>query len=1325
MPKRPHETDDGDVAPDAKRPTIANPSQAINFNHADYTIGWICALPKEQTAAIAMLDQKHPDLLSPANDDNVYTLGSIGGHNIVIACLPKGRYGTNSAATIATKMIGSFPSIKFGLLVGIGGGIPSKVRLGDVVVSTPVDQYPGVVQWDFGKAEDGGEFRRTGSLNSPPNALLKVLAKLETEHEMQESKVPGFLDEMKRKWPKLYPKYFWNASLRDPQDEDKESAANVATGVAANELQTRCPDIYHGLIASGNQVIKDAAVRDRLDKDLGENLLCIEMEAAGLMNDFPCLVVRGICDYADSSKNKDWQEYAAAVAAAFAKEILSTLQVWAVERMDPVKDILSNINAELGSIRTAFDEITSRQSAQGHQAFLDWLTPIDYTLQQIDYFNKRQPGTGQWLLNSEIYQGWVDTSQQTLFCPGIPGAGKTIFTSIIVNDLFERFENDTTIGIAYVYCNFRRHDEQKLHHLLTSLIKQLAGDQSCLSQEARTTLDNYKGKTQRPSLEESKTLLQQMAASYSRVFILVDALDECQTSDGCRTNLLDVMFFLQETTKANIFATSRFIPEITQRFEACKRIEICANEDDVRRYVQGQLEGGNIEHLPSLINNKPSLKDEIVEGISNAVDGMFLLAKIYLDTLVDKVTIADVREAVAQLPKQATGSGEDQRLEILNQAYEFAWERIIGQKAGFRNIATRVLGWIICAKRPLSTKELQYALAVKVGTDELDEDAIPQVHDMVAFCAGLVTVDEESNVIRLVHYTTQEYFEKTKSNWFPDAEAMVTETCISYLSFPAFENCCVGKCCLEKEVLSQPFLEYACHYWGDHARVVGRKLDDIVMEFLMSGAKASNACTVILERFYKQPYYIEVEVLQSEKLHRNLPTSGLHLAVHFELEEAVKSLIAIGYNVNGIAGVSMTPLLVAAAGGLTNMSRMLLDSGAKVYEENLDAAMQPKVYDEKIVKALIAMGPDDKKFLSTCLEPAIQFGHEAIVELLLRKGADMNVIFFTRYGPTGYKPLHVAAKYGQGKIVKLLLDNGVDIDTQAEEPKQHYAPLHVAAKRGQMEIVKLLLDRGANVDAKFSTGKTPLHVAIKFDQEEIVELLLDKGAKVDAKLSNGNTPLHVAAKYGRESSACTKLLLSRGAIIEARNNEGRTPLFMMVYIFVMFDHFDGNAAIELLLKEGANIEAVDNMGYTPLLFAAERYMVNVSLWLMRQGANANAVTYGGQTSLHLAMHNPDPFIIDTLLENGADIEAADGEGRSPLLYAVQRYEEGFGCKEQLKNMKRLIEKGAITADDNGQTRVSHELIDRWEWGMWRYEEQRLECNHDGCSESAASYYDPD
>lgn len=154
-----------------------------------------------------MLDQQHTGLVYSANDDNIYALGSIAGHNVVIACLPKGRYGNVAAAIIAAKMTSSFPAINFGLLVGIGGGIPSKVRLG-AVVSAPPNQYPGVVQLDFGKTEGDGRFRRTGALNSPPSALPEIFAILESEHEMQGPKIPCFISEMRRIRPRLHPKYF-------------------------------------------------------------------------------------------------------------------------------------------------------------------------------------------------------------------------------------------------------------------------------------------------------------------------------------------------------------------------------------------------------------------------------------------------------------------------------------------------------------------------------------------------------------------------------------------------------------------------------------------------------------------------------------------------------------------------------------------------------------------------------------------------------------------------------------------------------------------------------------------------------------------------------------------------------------------------------------------------------------------------------------------------------------------------------------------------------------------------------------------------------------
>jgi nucleoside phosphorylase len=161
-------------------------------SHDDYTVGWICALPLEMAAAKAMLDDVHADLPSRPNDHNAYTLGRIGVHNIVVACLPSGKYGTTSAAVAATQMQSSFGSIQFGLMVGIGGGVPGKnadIRLGDVVVSKPDKYFGGVVQYDYGKTVRGGSFERTSTLNKPPQVLLTAVTKLQADRMVDGSRI--------------------------------------------------------------------------------------------------------------------------------------------------------------------------------------------------------------------------------------------------------------------------------------------------------------------------------------------------------------------------------------------------------------------------------------------------------------------------------------------------------------------------------------------------------------------------------------------------------------------------------------------------------------------------------------------------------------------------------------------------------------------------------------------------------------------------------------------------------------------------------------------------------------------------------------------------------------------------------------------------------------------------------------------------------------------------------------------------------------------------------------------------------------------------------
>lgn len=303
----------------------------------------MCALPVELAVAQEMLDEEHHPTPCDARDTNIYTCGRVGEHNVVIACLPGGQTGTNSAAAVAVQMRLSFTSIRFGLMVGIGGGVPSEdvdIRLGDVVVSKPQKVHGGVVQYDFGKATPSG-FERTGFLNTPPTVLLNAIAILEANHMRGKHRLIEYLS----KFNSLDSLSGFTREAAGPDTlfkatyDHKEGAATCKdceiSYLADREPRRQELAVHYGTIASGNQVMKSAKQRDQVSNELG-GVLCFEMEAAGLMNSFPCLVIRGICDYADSHKKKRWQPYAAATAAAFAKEVLSVIPQVAVTKTPTV-----------------------------------------------------------------------------------------------------------------------------------------------------------------------------------------------------------------------------------------------------------------------------------------------------------------------------------------------------------------------------------------------------------------------------------------------------------------------------------------------------------------------------------------------------------------------------------------------------------------------------------------------------------------------------------------------------------------------------------------------------------------------------------------------------------------------------------------------------------------------------------------------------------------------------------------------------------------------------------------------------------------------------
>jgi nucleoside phosphorylase len=316
---------------------------ACHSSHDHYTVGWVCALPIELAAAQAMLDEQHHNLPQNSDDANTYTLGRIGDHNVVLACLPAGQTGTNSAAAVAMQMKSTFRAIRFGLMVGIGGGVPSAeadIRLGDIVVSQPGKGHSGVVQYDFGKSTPT-RIERIGFLNTPPLILLTAVSKLQANHNLGKSDLLVHISKLGR----------LTKFSRDQAGDDIlfEAVYNHVGGSDcilcdnAKKLQREVrtidiPEIHYGTIASGNQVMRDGATRDQISSEFGE-VLCFEMEAAGLMNSFPCLVIRGICDYADSHKNKRWQPYASGTAAAYAKELLLVIPTADMVKAQTVDEI--------------------------------------------------------------------------------------------------------------------------------------------------------------------------------------------------------------------------------------------------------------------------------------------------------------------------------------------------------------------------------------------------------------------------------------------------------------------------------------------------------------------------------------------------------------------------------------------------------------------------------------------------------------------------------------------------------------------------------------------------------------------------------------------------------------------------------------------------------------------------------------------------------------------------------------------------------------------------------------------------------------------------
>ncbi|KAH0538579.1 hypothetical protein FGG08_004829 [Glutinoglossum americanum] len=969
-----------------------------------------------------------------------------------------------------------------------------------------------------------------------------------------------------------------------------------------------------------------------------------------------------------------------------------------LQKLDCLKGQLTVVSTDVESLRghvtevsAGVDALASVQLDEHLLKIYDWLSPLtgEFEKKQLDVFNLkgRQDGAGNRLVETDEFKNWLNGTGETMWCPGLPGAGKTVLVSFIINFLQQNFDK-TDIGIAYIFCNYKEAEKQTPTNLMADLLRQFLLRKSVIPGELKALYESHALKRTRPSLGEFSRLLQVAAGGFSKIFVVIDALDECPETGEIRDILLDQIRSLQP--KISLLVTSRHISNIELQLQSAVRLEIRATDEDITNYLKGRISSSNI--LEGHIRKDPILLDIITSTIAAKARGMFLLARLHLDSIATKTNLRDVKLALKYLP------------EGLDTTYDKVIQRINGQDSGRATLASKVLCWIFYAVRPLTVKEIQHALAVEPNDTCLGEDGLTDEAILVSVCAGIVTIQRESGTIGLVHYTTQEYFKRKGSELFPGAQMEIARTCLTYLSFDEFGN---GPCPsdgeMEIRLQEYPLLRYAAQHWADHARGgAEHTIKDLALKFLEQEFKMSSSIQVIWIPEYKYVGYTG-----------NFPSRlfGLWVGSFFGLKEIVVLLLERGADVEAKDGYGCTSLHWAASNGYKVVVRILLENGADVEAKDDcgGTALHKAAANghETVVRLLLEKGAriraKELRHEKTALHYAAFNGYGTVVQLLLEKGADIEA----KDGRYGCTALNLAASGGHDAVLWQLLENGADVeakdskdrtalhkavlnrhktvvrlllekgaDIEAKDRKYGMTALHRAVAHGDEVIVRLLLEKGAGVGVKTGGGETALHHAAACGYEAVVRLLLGNGADVVMQDRFGKTPLHKAAAHGHE--AVVQLLLDNNADVAAKDRIGRTALHEAA-----INGINGlEAVMRLLIEKGAEVEAKDGKGGTALHQAAASGHEAVVRLLLEKGAVTKAKTDGGGTALRCAAFYGHEVVARLLLEKGADIRTKDDAGETAL------HQAAFGGHEA--TVRLLLEKGAaIEAKDNHRETALH------------------------------------
>ncbi|KAH6993968.1 hypothetical protein EDB82DRAFT_500346 [Fusarium venenatum] len=1172
-------------------------------SYARYTVAWICALHIEMAAARAMLDERHPSLPGRVNDTNSYVLGTMHKHDIVIACLPADQYGTNNAASVLSNMKSTFPNIKIGLMVGIGGGVPIKadIRLGDIVVGIRI------MQFDLGKTLSGG-FQRTAIPKIPDSSIRTVISNLRSEHELKSSRVPMILEDKMNE----YPAY----CLPDEADRlfqstySHESSKSDCDRCDQSKLEPRKirgstnPVIHYGAIASGNQVMKDATTRDEIAREL--DVICFEMEAAGLMDIMPCLPIRGICDYSDSHKAKEWQRYAAATAAAYAYEFL---EVWGGDAQSAENDHLLTQNENV-------------MPSGRCERLLEYLDFEDIDSRKIT-IKTAYSKTCQWFLKHPDFLSWTNPEEISkhhgfLWIKGKPGAGKSTIMKFLYSRAKKKDRKCQTLTGSFFFNARGAELEKTVSGMYRSLLLQLLKgfpDLQCV-------LDNPElvplAQAGCPSLNVLKDLLRNAVLRLAqRSFTCyIDALDECDEQQ-----VMDMVEYFEELAE--------------QCTEDCVRLQICFSSRhypfiDIRRGLCLILEeqAGHTSDLETYIKSHlrvrdPPLLTELQENMLEKAAGVFMWV-----VLVVEVLNAENRRGRLSLKTRLE--------EVPSELSELFKDLLRRDKTNMEELLLSIL-WILLSKRPLNPEEYYHALWSGLLLEGLADLDLPgsnaaDANDCFDRCVissskGLAEITKAKQpTVQFIHESVRDFLIKDKglhelwpeigADWESFGHDRLKLCCHSYVKVAETERQQPLPPDMEK---TYPFLDYASQFVLHHAD------------------HASNAVCqeAFLNHFPTSIWITIVNTFEKYKIRRYTGDATLiYILADRDHSGLIRTLVKAdpeNHDINRPAGKERYryPLIAAMAKGHKNSVVELLD-------------LPSTVYDGVDITETLVRNIDTEVKHRTPLSWACEHGHLAIVKILLSKPQHK-----PENRKNAYTPLMLASKNGHAEIVKILIDES-SFGFINRKDEFGLTPLHYAAREeGSVGVMALLLVHGADIHARDPLGNTCLILAVARGSLEETKFLLEHGADVTAQNEVGASCLHNVNLMVREQSEIFRVLLQNGADVNARDCHGKTCLHVITSHPVSF--LDMGGVLQVLSLHKIEPNARDNDGNTPLHNLSQTNYYFTNSFLYQFNVDLNAKNHKGETPLHRASRSRGTIhFVRTLLERGANINSVDNKGRTPL-----------------------------------------------------------------------------